>query len=175
MRSFLSISLVTLLLLNLFGFYFIFMIRQDDIRKEMSELVKQERSQNVQFISFSKYDFDKIVWEQQGKEIRFKGRLYDVTGIEISPNEIKLYVEEDARETDLISDFVSVISSQTEKDQTNSPAKLLLEHFLKEFTVGQTSYIYDPVVSFILFINKDFHFTSFISDQQFPPPDWHLS
>ena len=171
MRTLTSISLLLILLLNLFGFYVAFIVKQDVIQREMSELVKDKKQTAHQVVTLCKHDFENIKWITEGKEFRLKGKLYDVSKIEFLNGVVKLFVEEDSLETNLVEDFISIINSQTEKEQNNSPLKLLLEHFLKEFTVEKTSFIFHSTVSFISVVEKDFLFTSFISNQQSPPPD----
>ena len=171
MRKFLSISLFALLLLNLFGFYIAFVIKQGDVQKEMEALTNAPVHTAPAFISFSKNDFANIIWLRDKKEFRFNGKLYDVSRIEILKDEVKLFVIDDLAETKLIDEFVSLFHQQNEKNKTNSPLQFLLEHFLQEFTTGQITVLYHPAVSFTSFFEKDFHFSSFILNQQSPPPD----
>ena len=147
MRKFISISLLLLLLLNLLGFYTAFFVKQEVIQREMSELVKNKKQTALPVVTLSRHDFENIKWIVEGKEFRFKGKLFDISKIEFSNGIVKLFAEEDSLETNLVEDFISIISSQKEKEQSNSPLKVLLEHFVKEFTVERTALIFHSPAS----------------------------
>ena len=83
MRKPVSLLLVLILFINLFGFYFAFVVKQADIRQEMLGQIKEMPKVDCKYLSFSKADFQQIVWKQTGKELLFNGKMYDVAYIEI--------------------------------------------------------------------------------------------
>ena len=172
MRRFIPISLVALILLNVFGFYISFLLKKDCIRTEMAELIKGESDENLQAITFSKTDFDKIDWTIKGKEFRKNGKLNDVAKIEVLANTIKVYVLEDSQENDLVADFTSTVQQQSEKDQGNSPLKVLLQQFLNEFTPHQNVLSLYPPQQSLSTISQSTEscLLSFITELQSPPP-----
>lgn len=172
MRTASSIFFLLVLMVNLFGFYFAFTIQQSEIQNEM---VCKLQAKHHQILSLSKAEFEKIVWLDDEKEMRFNGKLYDVSRIETSNNTVKLFVEEDEMETKLVDDFVSMFSSQADKTTNSSPIKILLQHFMQEFTCTTSITIFHPSFSFVALIEKNFLFNSFITIGQSPPPDKFFS
>lgn len=166
MRVVSSVFLLSILLLNLFGFYFAFSVQQNEIQKEMFA-----HTGNAHVLSLSKIDFDKIVWSSKNKEMRFNGQLYDVSKIEISNTGVNLYVEEDTVETKLVDDFIAVFASQTDKATGSSPIKILLQHVMQEFTFNAAATLFHPSLSFVSMTEKASSFSSFVSIGQSPPPD----
>ncbi|MDB5281264.1 MAG: hypothetical protein JWO06_339 [Bacteroidota bacterium] len=136
----------------------------------MSAIIKTESADNLKILSFTADQFKQLRWTEENKEVNVNGVMYDVARVEMVGNSVNLYVEGDATETDLIAGFINNVQ-QPERDQANSPAKLLLEHFLKEFTtVGYLSF-YSPSTEMTRVIPGVPVFTSALIDRlQSPPP-----
>ncbi len=169
MRTASSIFLLSVLLLNLFGFYFAFTSQQSEIQKDM---VCKSKTKHHQVLSLSKTEFEKIVWLDDEKEMRFNGKLYDVSKIETANNTVKLFVEEDSMETQLVDDFVALFTSQNNQPINSSPVKNLLQHFMQEFTCHASTTIFHPYFSFVALMERDSLFNSFVTIGQSPPPDF---
>lgn len=172
MRTASSIFLLLVLMLNLFGFYFAFTIQQRELQKEM---VCKSQTNHHHILTLSKTAFEKIVWLDDEKEMRLNGKLYDVSKIETSNDIVKLFVEEDEMETKLVDDFVSMFSSRADKTPHSSPFKILLQHFMQEFTCTTSTTIFYSSFSFVAFMKKNSLFNSFITIGQSPPPDKFFS
>jgi hypothetical protein len=170
MRTITSISLLFLLLLNLFGFYTAFLINQTTIKKGMAEWIDKKEAKHP-FLILSKQEFENINWITDGEEFRLHGNLYDVSSIEFVKDQVKLFVEEDLMETNLVAEFISIFNTQTENNQSNFPVKLLLEHFLQEFTMQEVAFNFQLPSTSTTVYEKEFSFSSFIAHQQSPPPD----
>lgn len=156
-------------MLNLFGFYFAFTIQQSEIQNEM---VCKLKANHHQVLLLSKTEFEKIVWLDDENEMRFNGKLYDVSRIETSNNTVKLFVEEDSMETKLVDDFVALFTSQNDNPTNSSPIKILLQHFMQEFTCNSSTTIFHPSFSFVALMEKNSLFISFVTIGQSPPPDF---
>jgi hypothetical protein len=167
----LSFLFLSVLLLNMFGFYTAFMVKQGAIHEGRSELTVMANEASHPSITLSKYNFERVSWIREGKEFRHEGKLYDVSKIEFVDGQVKIFVEEDSLETNLINDFIAVLDVQTEKGQNNSPVKLLLEHFLKEFVIEKSGFVFEPTVSCLSLAEPGSVFNSFIPNTQAPPPD----
>jgi hypothetical protein len=128
-----AIFLIVLLGLNTFGFYFAFLVRQDNARHDMAEALTKKDSDNQQVITLTNAEFENITWINDNKELRYNGNLYDVVQINHSSGKVQLVVESDVQETKLVDGFVSLVRDQSDKQTTNSPVKSLLSQFLKEF------------------------------------------
>jgi hypothetical protein len=169
MRKFLSISLLLILLLNLFGFYVAFKLQQDKISEEMSGLIKDNKG-HQKVLSLTLKDYAELNWTQRGREFRMNDRLYDVAKIETSGKYVRVYVEDDEQETQLVSNFISTVQQQSEKN-TSSPLKTLLEHFLKDFTASDTNVIVHPARKTAIVTGlEECKLPVYTSDLLSPPP-----
>ncbi len=166
MRTTKSLFLFSLILLNLFGFYFAFTLEQMEIQKEMFS-----HRGTGQTLSLSKAEYAKLVWLHNKKEMRFNGKLYDVTSIEITATSVNLLVEEDNYETILIDKFISAFHLSSDKTANSSPVKIRLQHFMQEFIATSSASSYSPSLSISSFLTKECAPTSFVSIGQSPPPD----
>lgn len=138
-------------------------------------MVYKSPAKHYQILLLSKTEFEKIVWLDDEKEMRFNGKLYDVSKIETLNTTIKLFVEEDSMETKLVDDFVAMFTTQADKTTNSSPIKILMQHFMQEFTFNTPTTISPASLSMISFTQEEFDFSSFISIGQSPPPDKFLS
>ncbi len=134
-------------------------------------MVCKSKANHHQILLLSKAEFEKIVWLKQHKEFRLDGRLYDVESIEMKNNEVAIHVEEDTQELKLILEFITQFTSETENKNNSSPIKILLQHFMQEFTFNATFEIPLTILSSVIFFEKEFSYVSFILNGQSPPPD----
>jgi hypothetical protein len=177
MRLLTSLLLTALILVNLFGFYSLFIFRQADIKEEMAEKISNASStEHSETLTFDKADFAKLLFNDNGKEFRYNGRLYDVVNIKNSGNQVTVVVEYDANETALLETFGSLFSQQQDRDQSSSPVKTMLGHFQQDYIVNHLVILtlnnslltgYSPV-------NQSYPPASFVADALAPPPKFLL-
>ena len=172
MKPFLSISLVFLLLLNLFGFYGIFMIKQSGIRQQMFHLAEKSSGNNQHVITLSPRQFENLHWSVKGKELNMDGHLYDIARIEVNRTEVKLYVEEDDLETQLIADLLSFTRQQTNNNEATSPVIFLLSMVCSEVEVPSYNNIHFPVlVKVPVQPCTEANSSLYVSELLLPPPN----
>lgn len=173
MKSLIAILLTVLIFLNLFGFYTLFLFQRADLRKEMAERISQRpATEPLGCFTFEKQEFEKLPFGNNGKEIQINGSLYDVVKIASSGNTVKVFVEADTGETDLVETFGSVFSQQQEKGATSSPVKIIISHFQQDYVLNNQDALMsdsNAVISY-LFLNKFFLPQSFVADKFVPPP-----
>ncbi len=177
MRLATSLFLTSLILLNLFGFYAVFMVQQQEIREEMSEAVKVKRAADSQVFHLTLTQLARLNWTVAGKEFTMNGHLYDVIGLKQSGNRIELTAASDACETELVSNFLSLFSQQQEKDQSSSPLKTFISHFQQDYvTASQRFFHLAPTeVRSGFMIKQVYPCPSFIADNLTPPPQFFLA
>ena len=61
------------------------------------------------------------------------GSLYDVVNVENTGNGVKITVEYDLKETQLIQAFGNLFKQQQNQDQTSSPLKAIISHFQQDY------------------------------------------
>lgn len=176
MRLLSGILLTVLILVNLFGFYALFICRRADIKKEMAEKIAGNSSTpDQQVLSFEKEAFSKLPFDDNGKEFQFEGKLYDVVSVERSGKQVKVTVEYDSEETDLVTLFTTAWNQQ-DKDQTPSPIKTIISHFQQDYVLGQQSAqaIYKAAATALNNPCKHYPVSSFSPRNLTPPPQFFL-
>ena len=177
MRRLTSVLLTALVLINLFGFYTLFILKQADIKEEMAEKISHSFStEHCETLSFDKEVFAKLLFNDNGKEFRYNGRLYDVVNIKKSGARVLVVVEYDAKETALVETFGSLFSQQEDKDQSSSPVKTMLSHFQQDYVVHYLSFISvnNSSLKGYCTVNQSYPLSSFAADALAPPPKFFL-
>ena len=177
MRALTSFLLTTLILVNLFGFYTIFILKQVEVKEEMAErIITKISAEHQETFSFDKAEFAKILFNDNGKEFRYNGRLYDVVSINKSGGEVKITVEYDASETALIEVFGSLFSQQQDKDQSSSPVKTIISHFQQDYIVNRLNIpvLNNSILTDYSSVNQSYPPSSFVADKLAPPPQFFL-
>jgi hypothetical protein len=96
--------------------------------------------------------------------------------IENTGNSVKITVEYDSKETQLVQAFGNLFSQQQGKDQTSSPLKNIISHFQQDYiplysqncSVSNLSLIGECVV------NNSYPTSSFADGKLTPPPQFFL-
>ncbi|GHN01520.1 hypothetical protein WSM22_30090 [Cytophagales bacterium WSM2-2] len=72
-------------------------------RSSFQTQVITSKQEDIQVFTFSKSEFDSIVWEETNREFELEGKMYDVARIEYKDNKYFVYCENDYMEDLLIS------------------------------------------------------------------------
>lgn len=176
MRSLLPLMLISLVIVNLFGFYSFFIIRQVSIRNEISENIAQEPVMRLQHFTFTQSQFDHLNWTVAGKEFNLDGHLYDIAGIQRTNGAVEVTVEYDASETELVDNFLSLFSSGHDKDMNSSPLKTIISHFQQDYiTALQQFQLFALPLNHAMWIsNQKLPSSLFAADKTSPPPQFFL-
>jgi hypothetical protein len=177
MRRLTSVLLTALVLVNLFGFYGIFILKQADIKADMAEKISHPVStEHCETLSFDKAVFAKLLFNDNGKEFRYNGRLYDVVNIKSSGNLVKVMVEYDASETALVETFGSLFGQQQDKDQSSSPVKIIISHFQQDYIICyfSLSSLNNSSITGYCRVNRSYPVSCFVADALAPPPKFFL-
>lgn len=177
LRNISSFILTALILVNLFGFYTIFLFKQADIKQEMAENISNAIStERSEVLSFEKDAYSKLLFTDNGKEFRFNGKLFDVVSIKNAGNNFEITVEYDSKETALIEGFRNMLGQQQDKDQNSSPIKNIISHFQQDCVV-RTEHKYvlnNTVLMQYCMVNRCFPSLLFSADKPTPPPQFFL-
>jgi hypothetical protein len=176
MRQVKAFLLTALICVNLFGFYALFLFRQAEIKTEMGERVSMASSNHSEVLTFSKTEFNQLVFSDNNKELRLNGRLYDVVGIESNSGRISVAVEYDSKETELVETFGNLLSGQQDKDQNSSPLKTIISHFQQDYVALYQQIYSSPNATTIApcVVNNAYPSSSFVADNLTPPPQFFL-
>jgi hypothetical protein len=176
MRQVKAFLLTVLICVNLFGFYAMFLFKQAEIKTEMSERVSMLFGNQSEVLTFSKAEFNQLVFSDNNKELRLYDRLYDIVSIESNGSQVSVTVEYDSKETELVETFGNLLSGQQDKDQNSSPLKTIISHFQQDYiTVYERVYAFDNLsVVKRCVVNNAYPSSSFVADNLTPPPQFFL-
>jgi hypothetical protein len=176
MRAASAFLLTALVCINLFGFYTMFIIRQAEVKEEMSDKLRAGSLGHHEVLTFSKAEFAQLAFNDNGKELHINGSLYDIVSIENAGSSVVVTVEYDSKETQLVQSFGSLFGQQQGKDQTSSPIKTIFSHFQQDYvplyaqpySLNSLSLIGDYMA------NNAYPTSSFIGGNLTPPPQFFL-
>lgn len=170
--SFLLISIFSV------GSYFLHLIYLKNYKKDFKEYILKNNKE----IAFTTININSgelytnstsLIWEDDNKEVIYKGKLYDILSIEKVGSIIKLKIVSDQQETGLKKQFASVydINSST---TTKHPFNLLKTFFALKYVVNSPYFEFNiPLLNCVSpNTNQSFHITTMVIHQETPPPDF---
>ena|ERR1043165_3217826 len=170
MRKAISVLLVILLLVNLFGFYTAFYITRAGVKADMKELLAHSDIGKLQRFDLSSSQFNALSNpEGDYSEVEINHHMYDVKKVEQHEGKVVLFALEDDGETDLLDKIVKYIkdSSASGKSSPNTLVKLLQQ----EFTGYESIIDIDLPVSVCALTEPQFKLVSIPRLTSTPPPD----
>lgn len=168
MKVALPISLVILLLLNLFGFYIAYYVKLEGVRDEVEETLHSSRA--LQAITLSYGEYSRLQWTKPGRECRINGNMYDVAKTETFASGVRLYVRMDEDET--VLDDIFAQNFQSKQELPGTPVKLLVSLIGQDFIVVKNRSILPPIFKYTIFQSTIFSnaLTEGIIRKISPPP-----
>lgn len=160
------------------GAFLIHLYYLNSYKKEFKLFLKQNKVQNAQAIIYINphelyTNSDKIIWEDENKEVIYKGVLYDILEIKNAGLRVALIAVSDAKEMILKKQF-SELYNVNEHQSTKNPFHLL-KHFLGLKTIMNSITICcDAYASEGVMIHTPgfFRITSVFISEDTPPPDF---
>lgn len=116
-----------------------------------------------------------IIWEDDNKEIIYKGVLYDVISIRNNKENIIVTVFSDTQEVEIKNQFAANYNDISSKT-ANKPMKLLKQFLALQYISPTTELVNTPSISNISIKHNDYHFyisSGFLS-QETPPPNFSI-
>jgi hypothetical protein len=106
MKKLLAFLMITLLLYNTAGYYFVFCYNQFILRNEMKNLIKSSYfDKDCTIIKIANPKFNKDFIRLDNKEFRYKGILYDIISEESKDGVLIIRCVNDKQEDNLISEL----------------------------------------------------------------------
>lgn len=161
---------------NSFGFVFHFLMERDSLKqKAFEELYKKEAHDRIEILTFSLSDYEdgNIVQRINRKEIRFKGKMFDIVKEEIGQGTIVFYCIHDEKEDKLEKEFAkNVQKNADDKCLTNSQMQFNNQIHFVEF-VNKPD-ISSPIKKNIFYSSYQANRLPNISQVLTPPPKFSL-
>ena len=149
MKFIVSITLLSIFLLKIGGYYTYLNFERQEIREEMEQkMLNTIPKSSLTCIVANPENLTKIEWERADKEFSFEGNLYDIVSIEVVSGVTHYYCLNDQAETQLENKIAQFLDSQNESIPLNGNAKLLLHSLLEPLTAHKTpAFFFTPSFS----------------------------
>lgn len=114
-----------------------------------------------------------INWEDDNKEVVYKGILYDIVSVQKVGTIITLTVVSDQQEMELKKQFASIYDVNS-KTTTKHPLELLKNFFALKYVINDSDIQFNNTTSSCpsLISNLLFQITTMFLSQEAPPPDF---
>ncbi len=136
MRCVISLFLLGVLMLNLFGFYAQFIWQQSQLKSSARIALASHDDKDATTFTLTESAYKALKWSDPGEEFTLNGEFYDVVTVTHTNAGYKITARDDNRETGLVKAFVSLFSNHTQNGD-GGPVKNLLQHLQKEFIPNQ--------------------------------------
>lgn len=136
-------------------------IQTDTIKINVSELYKNGKD---------------ISWEDENKEVNYKGNLYDIINISVNNEEVILTVLLDKEEAKIKNQFADSYNQNPINTSSNKPAGLLKQFLALKYIKGEIL-ITCPIFLYYYENNTIYHLskTTYFQQKAINPPDLTLS
>ena len=169
MSRFSSIVLLSVFLYTTIGYYFVFSFLDVENKIEMSDLLEQNGS--VKVLCIQQTDLSNIIFYDDGKEISYYGKMYDVKQKSTNGGKIILSCVQDENETNLLANLDNSIQnnintkSSSEKKQDNLSKVTLNDYYVNtnNCSLFQSSYK-------VIYYTSNFSVNTFENSISSPPP-----
>ncbi len=174
MRLIKAIVLLSILSLNLFGFYISFFVSRSCIKNEVAKSMTSIRSSSLEQFEFSVAEFNGLSRpDGDDDEVVINGAMYDVKSTEFKADKIIVYAKKDIAETNLISKFLATFGNESGAD--NGAAELLLKLLQQDFIIDNFTFHVADVRVLTSYQLVSVILISHVGDQLTPPPDSFLA
>lgn len=122
MKKIISITLLSLLLLQAAGCYVYFIARLTAIRAEMREQLKALPDHELTVFTFTQEEFRKA--RENDHEVKVNGKMHDIARIVLEDNKLLVYALHDEAEDNLLS-FLNDMVKRSSSDKKPIPSQLV--------------------------------------------------
>lgn len=176
MKKVISIFLFGIFLFNMAGYFIAFKSFQYQIKKEIKAEIKRNVNPNeLTAIVIDKKQINKIDWQQEGKEMYYKGKLYDVVRLTKNDTSITYYCINDKQEELLFANLEEHIATHiaANKPIKNQGSKKLADKFAKLYFLNEELTKFN-IVSFNLtqLSSTNLNYRSTLIETDSPPPEF---
>ena len=130
MKKLVAITVLSIFLFNLGGFFLVFKYQQSVVRKEIKKQIKEGVPEDeLTIIKQTSEIFDELVWIKPKKEFTYKGTMYDVVRKTIEDNgDITYHCINDTQETTLFVNLDNQVKKNMDaRNNGKDPLKNLFQ------------------------------------------------
>ncbi len=122
MKKSIGIIFLSVLLLQVAGSYFYFIVRLSAIRHEMRELLKQKPDEELTLLTLTREEFNKS--DRDDHEVSVNGKMYDIARIVEKNEMVLIYALHDEAEDNLLA-FLNEMVERSSEDKKPVPSNLI--------------------------------------------------
>ena len=128
MRKTFTLFLLSIILVQVIGYYFAFRLRQAEVRTEVYAYLKSHTNDtNLTHFQLQlhngEFTDERFAWENEN-EFEFAGKMYDVIERKVKGDNVVLHCLEDKKETELVKAFEEAQRSQSQQSKTRTASLL---------------------------------------------------
>lgn len=173
-----TILLFSLICISSIGIYPIFKLLQLQAKENVEATLKR----GITTDKLKRVEADKandIVWEDEGKEFRYHGEMYDIVKTDTIKGKVVYYCFNDTKESQLFTELETLVGKQmgNERTHTGAAAKILMRLMAQTYLpVNQCNlHLFHP--GNISRYSYHYHFIQGIAYTNIvsPPPEAHCS
>ena len=157
------------------GYFIAFKVMELKIKSEVVSEIKLGIKTDVETILvIDKKELSLIEWNESGKEMKYKGSLYDVVKTEENKDATTFYCINDKQEDALFANLDEHINSHivTAKSEKNNSTHNLVNDVVKLFYQNKFQFNFNTIISTISFYqNKEDYISKKIKTNS-PPPEF---
>jgi hypothetical protein len=172
MRKIFSILFLIVFLFNIMGYYPVFLLRQQNIRNELTHIINQNIASGIlTVLSFEKSQINSLQWLKKN-EFSYKGDLFDVIMTESRENgKIYYYCFVDKKEKHLIVQLEKHVSRNiADNDKNQKSERNFIKNLAKEFFAIKNEFLITSNAISLDFITIVSNYHSLIPPKHAPPP-----
>lgn len=176
MKKAVSIFLFGIFLFNLAGYFIAFKSLQYQIKKEIkAEIKKNINSDELTTIVIDKEQINKIDWFEEGKEMYYNGKLYDVVRLTKNVTSVTYYCINDKQEELLFANLEEHIAMHiaANKPIKNQASKKLANNVIKLYFFNDQSIKFNTdLLNLSHFFSIHLPYKSTFIEIDSPPPEF---
>lgn len=175
MKKIIIIFLLSIFLFNTAGYYFVYKGSQYLLKSEMqSEIKSGINSKYLENITINKNNLHAIEWLENGKEMRYNNKLYDIVKITETSSSITFHCINDTKEESLFTNLEEHINTHVadNKPIKNENQKKPGDNVIKLYFSNEQSIDFNAVsFSQLIFFPGILIFNSTLIETDSPPPE----
>lgn len=174
MKKLAVLFLLFVFLFNTVGYFIAFKAVQYSVKREIKTEIKQGlNTTELTMIIVNKNDLSAIEWLENGREMRYRGELFDVVRYTENSNTVTYYCINDKQEEFLFAHLDEHINRYIAADKPikNNAAKKLVDHVVKLYFSSEDYQPFYHTPTSIMYSSIDFNCLSAQIETNFLPPE----
>lgn len=172
MKKIVTLFLLSIFLFNTVGYFIAFEVVQSEIKNEIDTEIKEKiNSPELIAIVINKLQLSETKWSEDGKEMYYDDKFYDVVRHTENATSITYYCINDKEEETLFANLEDHINTQIAANTPTKNQKKSVDNVIKLYFSNELSTKFN-IISFtsLQFYPTNLTYKSLFIETDFPPP-----